>query len=76
MGKRMSCKTKDFVKYTCNLCKWECIDDQSIPIKYRLKRHEEWHNPKLPYVTKNKIFGKVEWEIEIHGLADHEDWDE
>ena len=74
MGKRMSCKTKDFVKYTCNLCKWECIDDQSISVKDRLEIHEIWHDP--CFTTSASKFGKVEGEIEIHGLADHKDWDQ
>lgn len=43
----------------CNLCNWETYDSNALG----MNKHELYHDAKMPYVARNKIFGKVEWEI-------------
>ena len=40
--------------FECSLC--------AQPVKeYGKERHEEWHNPLQPFVTTNRILGRVVW---------------
>ena len=51
--------------YKCNLCNWEVRDNDVLPLKLRMEKHELWHDPRenKKRASKNHVSGEVEWSI-------------